>query len=600
VLFGYILQFLVVLFVYLSYVPGPKPPLPSPAGAALIVLGLAGFALLAGRVMAGQSSRTSAQRWEIRLAGLAVLLFGADVYFLGLKELLWSLPLARQVSALDGLLGLAFFHLYLIALWSAVWRLQRRLGVAPSLRVYLAGQLRWTLPLIMPWFLLAALTDLVDLAAPRPVREVLARPLGELGLVAVMLILLSLFLPPLVRLAWGCRPLAQGEVRSHIDRVLAAHRVKVRDILNWPLLQGQAATAGIMGLLAPVRYLLITPALLNSLSPTELEAVLAHEAGHVRRRHLFFYLFFFLSYLVLTYSLGGLAVRGLLAFPPAARLLLELTQDQSIWSAGLLSLPMLLLLLLYFRFVFAWFMRHFERQADAYAARTVGPGPVITALEKIASLSGLSRRAPSWHHFSIAQRVDFLLQANHRPQAYLAHDRQVRRALAGFAAGLILLIGLSWPAGVWSGRDSLNLRLMLTGLDQALASQPSKPEINLYRAMILLRLDRPVQAAEAYRQVLALEPDNPVALNDLAWLYATGPQELRRPKEAVDLARRAVALAPSPAAFDTLAEACFLTGRLEEAVTAARRALAAGPKENREYYRKQLQKFEKAWQEAAG
>ena len=36
--------------------------------------------------------------------------------------------------------------------------------------------------------------------------------------------------------------------------------------------------------------------------------------------------------------------------------------------------PVLLLMLVYFRFVFGYFIRNFERQADAYVFRAVGTG----------------------------------------------------------------------------------------------------------------------------------------------------------------------------------------------------------------------------------
>ena len=75
----------------------------------------------------------------------------------------------------------------------------------------------------------------------------------------------------------------------------------------------------------------------------------------------------------------------------------------------ILSLPIILLMIVYFRYVMGFFLRNMERQADLYAYRITGSvGGLVRSLEKIAHFSGQSRSLPSWHHFSVAQRVDFL------------------------------------------------------------------------------------------------------------------------------------------------------------------------------------------------
>lgn len=77
-------------------------------------------------------------------------------------------------------------------------------------------------------------------------------------------------------------------------------------------------------------------------------------------------------------------------------------------------------------------------------------------------------------------------------------------------------------------------------------------------------------AQQAYRAVLALQPNQPVALNNLAWVLAEGGAEL---EQALAAARQAVAAQPTDANYrDTLAFVLKRLGRLEDARTEYRRS----------------------------
>tara|TARA_R110000823_G_scaffold295738_3_gene415567 strand:- start:16221 stop:18977 length:2757 start_codon:yes stop_codon:yes gene_type:complete len=80
---------------------------------------------------------------------------------------------------------------------------------------------------------------------------------------------------------------------------------------------------------------------------------------------------------------------------------------------------------------------------------------------------------------------------------------------------------------------------------------------------------------DEYRHVITLEPDNIVALNNLAWLLRQ-----RAPEESLGYARRASRLEPGNAAvLDTLAVVEYLNGNLESASRSVRRALEAAPQQ---------------------
>jgi tetratricopeptide (TPR) repeat protein len=92
-------------------------------------------------------------------------------------------------------------------------------------------------------------------------------------------------------------------------------------------------------------------------------------------------------------------------------------------------------------------------------------------------------------------------------------------------------------------------------------------------------------AIQHYCESLLAEPNNPVVLNNLAWILATGKPELRNGKEAVQLAARAVELTDYrvPVFIATLAAAYGETGDFskarEMAQIAGALALVTGQKE---------------------
>jgi Flp pilus assembly protein TadD len=134
-----------------------------------------------------------------------------------------------------------------------------------------------------------------------------------------------------------------------------------------------------------------------------------------------------------------------------------------------------------------------------------------------------------------------------------------------------------------------------SALENVLQEQVSEnpADLGLYEnlAMLYHKMEDYEKAKEVYERILALDPDRPVSLNNLAWLLATSDDpRLRDPKRALVLAKRAVSIERMPVYLDTLAEAYFANGYRQEAVKTMREALSKA-KKNRDYYEKQLRKF---------
>ncbi len=90
-----------------------------------------------------------------------------------------------------------------------------------------------------------------------------------------------------------------------------------------------------------------------------------------------------------------------------------------------------------------------------------------------------------------------------------------------------------------------------------------------------LRAERSGDAIETFRQLVDLDPNDPGALNNLAYLMATLSDD---PEAAAPLIRRAVELNPSePAFIDTMATVQSMLGRKEAALSSWLAALAIQP-----------------------
>jgi WD40 repeat protein len=87
-------------------------------------------------------------------------------------------------------------------------------------------------------------------------------------------------------------------------------------------------------------------------------------------------------------------------------------------------------------------------------------------------------------------------------------------------------------------------------------------------------LDPVRQSLARYRRALEANPNDANACNEVAWIYVTGPADLRKPEEALRLARNAVRLAPKEHNYlNTLGVAHYRLGQWQEAEAALQDAV---------------------------
>ena|ERR1043166_2386459 len=104
---------------------------------------------------------------------------------------------------------------------------------------------------------------------------------------------------------------------------------------------------------------------------------------------------------------------------------------------------------------------------------------------------------------------------------------------------------------------------------------PARPDIHLAMALLLASTNRIREAIEHYQSALDLNPNDLVALNNLAWIYSTHPNpSVRNGIEAMRLAERACSLtrATNPQFLATLAAANAECGNYQRATSIAKEA----------------------------
>lgn len=589
-----LLLFLIAIFLFTVEGVPETPWLAGWPSLALLASLAAGFAALAVQRFARRDAFQAPGyfRAEKQLSVLALAFYGAALYACDVKYHLSQLPLADVLPTLANLLGLALFLLFLTLMWLAGRGNYRVIfGSSATAWRQVVTNIKASTPIFLPWLALSLLNDLLALLPIVGLKEFIASQWGDLLLFMVFFLFVAVFFPPLVRRLWNCRELPEGYLKNRLDSFCARQNFSVSFYL-WPLFEGRALTAGVIGIVPGLRYILITPALIETMTGEELEAVVAHEIGHVKKLHLLLYVLILGGFSVLAGLLAEPLIYLALSQERFTRLLVasNISPDTVLTLVG--AVPLLLCLLLYFRFLFGYFVRNFERQADLFSLAAIGNArALISAFEKIAVMSGNIRNQRNWHHFGIGERIDCLLHAERDPGLIARHDRKVRRSLWAYVATLALAIALVQ----FIPKEELAARYQEQFAETVIFHMArQEPDRALWQRLIGdLMASRKMedQALAAYEKAMALDPGNPEILNNLAWLLLTAERlELRDPLTALTLARAAAAVQPRGYILDTLATAYWANGLIDEAVHAERQAILADPAQRR-FYLAQIARF---------
>ncbi len=404
-------------------------------------------------------------RWALlAVHAAAVILFGL------LTEVRDQLGNLIAIDETISLLPLVFG---LMVVEFAIYPIERRLRNAMMMRSLDEGlpvhpfpnRLRfvwlWTrhhiLFILIPLSILLAWSELAPLLVPEGGLSPTAREGWFVGIQILGVAAVFTLIPPLLVRIWDTVPLPPGRLRNRLDDMCATHRVRIRNFLVWRT-GGVMLNGAAIGLVHPLRYVVLSDALLTSLTEREVEAVAAHEIGHIRCKHTLWLAISILAAIMILGTLAGMTINtyqlhaSVPLTPPAERIavgvVLAFTLIGTLVVLGMVS-------------------RRFERQADAFALRHLSgeqdkAHPVETtaeaahamagALQRVADAHAIDVRRKTFRHGSIYGRQRALITAVGQRTSALAADRVAKRTRLVVVGMLAIGVGLVvWDVVVNAG-----------------------------------------------------------------------------------------------------------------------------------------------------
>lgn len=298
-------------------------------------------------------------------------------------------PTAAAIVSIVGMIVIVMYY----SLYSLPWLRLDRLAKGALGRTVRTKQLRHTLRSSLAGVLPVILW--IGVITPVASQFIVRGNVTSFTLIlAVFLITLHSLSPFQVQLANPTERLPSDHPVTRMAFALCAQAgVGIDQVRVLKLGEMQVANALVAGLWPGLRRIYITDLMLKTFSIGEIRAILAHEVGHIRHRHLWWYL--------------GFALGGVFIIPRLGKVLAQIDLlGNSIWTV-------VITLVLYWGVMFKLLSRRFERQADRFAVAATGDVATFqSALERLAGANGMVKRYSKWDIFQthppIAERVKAL------------------------------------------------------------------------------------------------------------------------------------------------------------------------------------------------
>lgn len=195
-----------------------------------------------------------------------------------------------------------------------------------------------------------------------------------LGLNLVMMVVYPLFIAPLFN---KFEPLTDEGLKARVEALLARCGFRSKGLFVMDGSKRSAHGNAYFTGFGAGKRIVFFDTLLKSLQPTEVEAVLAHELGHFKHRHLWKRIA-----VMGTASLALLALLGTLIQQPWFYVGLGVAAQDNAVALILFSLVLPIFLFPLTPLTSMWSRRH-EFEADAYASQQAQAGDLVSALVKL-------------------------------------------------------------------------------------------------------------------------------------------------------------------------------------------------------------------------
>lgn len=376
------------------------------------------------------------KRFAIVFECLLLIGYICDVYLLNLPLLIGKALAWFPLINTKHLLGIVPLVIGLMLIRLAFYAVEQQVTSSDWKRgEYLSVHLKFLLLPVLPLFVYLSLLDLIG-----HIPSLANQAYLPIVLMVALIFLAYIYAPVLLGLIWRTAPLADVNLRNKLHQLAAQDNIKYKDIVVWQT--ESVANAAVAGIAPWSRQIFLTEALLKHFSDDEIEAIVAHEFGHVRYKHILTYLMFLIFYSLsyaLYYIYIGQPLESVIATSPL-----------------LPAIGLVFFIFPYFVIIFRALSRRFEHQADLYAVRLMGKSEALQlALVRLAYLNYMPRSVRRLFelfqtHPSVERRIKFIDRFEGGDPAALRYQNYLLevKVLLALLPALACILFFSNPSGL--------------------------------------------------------------------------------------------------------------------------------------------------------